>query len=124
MLKAARSDYSWSAPNPRFIDGGLCLPSIRSEGIDTLAIIVDTSGSLPADVLAEFWTEVREVAAEIQPERIVLLQVDAAVRDAAEHSAFDLPEEIVARGSVARTSPSAGPSPPSGATAGFRSSRG
>ncbi len=98
MADAAKSDYSWSAPNRRFIDGGLYLPSIRSEGIGTLAVIIDTSGSLPAETLAEFWTEVREVAADIQPERVVLLQVDTAVRQTAEHSAFDLPEEIVVRG--------------------------
>ena len=98
MTDAARSDYSWSAPNRRFIDGGLYLPSIRSEGIDTLAVIVDTSGSLPEGLLAEFWSEVRGIAADIQPERVIVLQVDAAVRDASEHSAFDLPEEIVVRG--------------------------
>ena len=72
MTDAAKSDYSWSAPNRRFIDSGLYLPSIRSEGIETVAVIVDTSGSLPADVLAEFWTEVCEVAAEIQPERVMV----------------------------------------------------
>ena len=98
MTDAAKSDYSWSAPNRRFIDDGLYLPSIRSEGIETLAVIVDTSGSLPTDILAEFWAEVREIATEIQPERIVVLQVDATVRDAAEYCAFDLPEEIVVRG--------------------------
>ena len=98
MADAAKSDYSWSAPNRRFIDGGLYLPSIRSEGMGTLAVIVDTSGSLPAGILAEFWTEIREIASDIQPERVVLLQVDTAVRHAAEHSAFDMPEEIVVRG--------------------------
>jgi len=98
MADAAKSDYSWSAPNRRFIDGGLYLPSIRSEGLGTLAVIIDTSGSLPADILAEFWTEVREIAADIQPERAIVLQVDTAVRHAAEHAAFDLPKEIVVRG--------------------------
>ncbi len=97
MTDAARNDYSWSAPNRRFIDGGLYLPSIRSEGIDTLAVIVDTSGALPEGLLAEFWTEVRGIAADIQPDRVIVLQVDAAVRDASEHSAFDLPGEIVVR---------------------------
>ena len=48
MTDASKSDYSWSLPNRRFIDSGLYLPSIRSEGIDTIAVIVDTSGSLPA----------------------------------------------------------------------------
>ena len=98
MTDAARRDYSWSLPNRRFIDAGLYLPSIRSEGIDTIAVIVDTSGSLPAATLAEFWAELREVATEIQPERVIVLQVDSAVQDAAEYTADDLPDEIVIRG--------------------------
>ena len=98
MTDAAKRDYSWSLPNRRFIDSGLYLPSIRSEGIDTIAVIVDTSGSLPAATLAAFWTELREIATELQPERVVLLQVDAAVQDAAEYAASDLPDEITVKG--------------------------
>ena len=98
MTNAAGSDYSWSPPNRRFIDAGLYLPSIRSEGIGTIAVIVDTSGSLPAATLAAFWAEVRELATELQPENVVVLQVDAEVQDAAEYSATDLPEETAVRG--------------------------
>ena len=93
-----RRDYSWSLPNRRFIDSGLYLPSIRSEGIDAIAVIVDTSGSLPAKTLTEFWSELREVATELQPERVIVLQVDAAMQDAAEYTADDLPDEIVIKG--------------------------
>ena len=98
MIDAARSDYSWSLPNRRFIDQGLYLPSIRSEGIDTVAVIIDTSASLPARTLAAFWTEVREIATELQPETVVVLQVDTALQDAAEYAPFDLPEEIALKG--------------------------
>ena len=98
MTDAMKSDYRWSLPNRRFIDSGLYLPSIRSEGIDTVAVIVDTSGSLPAGTLAEFWAEVGEIATELQPERVVVLQVDAAVQDAAEYAASDLPDEIAIKG--------------------------
>ena len=98
MTDAAKSDYSWSLPNRRFIDSGLYLPSIRSEGIDTIAVIVDTSGSLPAGTLAEFWAEVREIATELQPARAIVLQVDAAVQEAAEYAATDLPDEIAIKG--------------------------
>ena len=98
MTDATRSDYSWSLPNRRFIDTGLYLPAIHSEGIETIAVIVDTSGSLPAATLAEFWAELREVAAEVRPETVIVLQVDAAVRDAAEYAPDDLPEEIALQG--------------------------
>ena len=98
MTDAAKRDYSWSVPNRRFIDSGLYLPSIRSEGIDAIAVIVDTSGSLDPDTLAAFWSEVREVASEIEPERVILLQVDAAVRDAKQYTPDELPEEITVRG--------------------------
>ena len=98
MTDAARRDYSWSAPNRRFIDSGLYLPSIRSEGIDTIAVIIDTSGSVPAQTLAEFWAELREVVDEIRPERVFVLQVDAALQDAAEYGPDDLPDEIALKG--------------------------
>ncbi|MCY4548813.1 MAG: VWA-like domain-containing protein [Defluviicoccus sp.] len=98
MTDAARRDYSWSLPNRRFIDSGLYLPSIRSEGMDAIAVIIDTSGSLPAQTLADFWAELREVATEIQPESVHVLQVDAAVQDAAEYAPDDLPYEIALKG--------------------------
>ena len=98
MTDAAPSDYSWSLPNRRFIDDGLYLPSIRGQGIDTIAVIIDTSASLPARTLAAFWTEVREIAAELQPETVFVLQVDAALQDAADYAAGDLPEEIALKG--------------------------
>ncbi len=98
MTDAAKSDYSWSLPNRRFIDSGLYLPSIRSEGMETIAVIVDTSGSLPVATLAAFWAELREIAVETRPERVVLLQVDAAVQDASEYAPDELPEEIVVKG--------------------------
>ena len=98
MTDAAKSDYSWSVPNRRFIDSGLYLPSIRSEGIDTIAVIIDTSRSLSTQTLAEFWAELREVAAEIRPARVIVLQVDTALQDAAEYSPDELPEEIAIKG--------------------------
>ena len=85
-------------PNRRFIDSGLYLPSIRSEGMGTLAVIIDTSGSVDSDALAAFWSEIREVAAEIEPERIVVLQVDAAVQDEEHYAPGELPERIVVKG--------------------------
>ena len=98
MTDAAARDYSWSLPNRRFIDSGLYLPSIRSVGMGTLAVIIDTSGSVDTDALAAFWSEVREVASEIEPERVIVLQVDAAVQDEKDYAPGQLPERIVVKG--------------------------
>ena len=98
MTDTAASDYSWSRPNRRFIDSGLYLPSIRSEGMAALAVIIDTSGSVDTDTLAEFWSEIRELAAEIDPERVILLQVDAALQDERDCAPDDLPEQIDVKG--------------------------
>ncbi|MCY4589212.1 MAG: VWA-like domain-containing protein [Alphaproteobacteria bacterium] len=98
MTDAASHDYSWSVPNRRFIDSGLYLPSIRSEGIETIVFIIDISSSLPTTTLAEFWAELREVAAEIGPESVIVLQVDTMLQDVAEYAADDLPEEIAIKG--------------------------
>ncbi len=98
MTDAARRDYSWSVPNRRFIDSGLYLPSMHSEGIDAIAVIIDTSGSLPGETLALFWAEVREIAAELQPDSIYVLQVDAVLRDAAQYPAGELPDSITIKG--------------------------
>ena len=98
MTDAARRDYSWSVPNRRFIDSGLYLPSMHSEGIDAIAIIIDTSASLPGETLALFWAEVREIAAELQPDSIYVLQVDAVLRDAARYPAAELPDSITIKG--------------------------
>ena len=98
MTDAARRDYSWSVPNRRFIDSGLYLPSMHSEGIDAIAIIIDTSASLPGETLARFWAEVREIAAELQPDSIYVLQVDAVLRDAAQYPAGELPDSITIKG--------------------------
>ena len=98
MTDAARRDYSWSVPNRRFIDSGLYLPSMHSEGIDAIAIIIDTSASLPGETLALFWAEVREIAAELQPDSIYVLQVDTVLQDAAEYPAGELPDSITIKG--------------------------
>ena len=60
--------------------------------------IIDTSASLPGETLALFWAEVREIAAELQPESIYVLQVDAVLRDAAEYPAGELPDSITIKG--------------------------
>lgn len=100
MRDAMARDYSWSVPNRRFIDQGIYLPSIRSDGIDTIVFIIDTSISIWSrpEVLAMFWSEIRQIATEISPERIFVLQVDVVLQKVEEFSGNDLPDELILKG--------------------------
>ncbi len=98
LVSAARDDYRWSVPNRRFIDAGLYLPSMHCEGIDTLAVLIDTSDSLDTDTLATFWTELRAVAEALRPHTLAVVQVDTEVQEATVYHAGDLPPELVAKG--------------------------
>ena len=98
LVSAARDDYRWSVPNRRFIDAGLYLPSMHCEGIDTLAVLIDTSDSLDTDTLATFWTELRAAAEALRPHTLAVVQVDTEVQEAAVYRFGDLPEELVVKG--------------------------
>ena len=98
LVSAARDDYRWSVPNRRFIDGGLYLPSMHSEGLGALAVLIDTSRSLDRGILARFWTELRAVAGELRPNTLAVVQVDTEVQDTAVYRFGDLPETLAARG--------------------------
>ena len=94
MLDTAENDYTWSYPNRRFIDSGLYLPSVRSEGMDAIAFIVDTSKSVAIPALQRTWAEIREIAAELRPERIYVLQVDTDLHRIDEYGPDELPEKL------------------------------
>ena len=98
LVSAARDDYLWSVPNRRFIDAGLYLPSMHCEGLDTLAVLIDTSDSLDTATLATFWTELRAVAEALRPHTLAVVQVDTEVQEATVHRFGDLPEELVVKG--------------------------
>ena len=98
LVSAARDDYRWSVPNRRFLDAGLYLPSMHCEGLDTLAVLIDTSGSLDPATLATFWAEVRAVAEELRPDTLAVVQVDTQVQDTAIYRFGDLPGTLTAKG--------------------------
>ena len=98
MTEAADDDYSWSLPNRRHIDAGLYLPALHSEGVETIAVIVDTSSSVDGDALARFWTEARAIASDLEAQNVVVVQVDCMVQDARTYAFGELPDEIAVRG--------------------------
>lgn len=74
-----RADDDWCRPNRRFAHRGMYLPTVREEPTGDLVVCVDTSGSITQKVLDAFQCEVRTIASEVQPRKIVVIYCDAAV---------------------------------------------
>ena len=98
MTAAAANDYSWARPNRRHIDSGLYLPSLHSERVGAIVLAIDTSASMNAAALAAVWNEIRELAQDLDPEAVYVIQADTEVRKLDEYDAQDLPEQLAAHG--------------------------
>lgn len=93
----ARNDYAWTPPNRRFVHMGLYLPSLRSEELAAIVVAIDTSGSISADELDQFASELSEIL-EHYDTNIDVLYCDAHL---AGHEAFtqqDIPLELHPKG--------------------------
>jgi predicted metal-dependent peptidase len=75
----SKDDYCWSRPNRRYLAQGIILPSLHSERMGRIVFGVDTSGSIDADTLAEFGSEIQAALDECRPEAMDVIYCDAAV---------------------------------------------
>lgn len=76
---AARSDYSWTRPNTRYIPGGLYLPALNVPSMGRMVIAVDTSGSIDTVQLQQFAGEIDAIVADMQPESVDVIYCDTRV---------------------------------------------
>ena len=75
----AKDASSWRRPNRRYLTSGVYMPSMIGEKVGHIVIAVDTSGSIGSRELAEFLSEVKGVAEEVNPEMVDLLYWDCEV---------------------------------------------
>jgi predicted metal-dependent peptidase len=75
----AKDASSWRRPNRRFLSTGVYMPSMIGEKVGHIVIGIDTSGSIGGSELAEFLSEVKAIAEEVNPEVVDLLYWDSAV---------------------------------------------
>jgi len=57
----AKEDYNWSMPNRRYIAAGLYMPTLKSEKMKDMVFFIDTSGSVTAQELQQFMSEVAAI---------------------------------------------------------------
>ena len=96
MRASARTDYSWRKPNHRYPD--VYLPALHSEAMGTLALMIDTSGSLDTISLDRLWGEMRSLVQDVRPVSLTVIQCDMAVQSVEEYDPDDLPSEMDAKG--------------------------
>lgn len=75
----ARDTSSWRKPNRRYLGTGTYMPSMIGEKVGHLVIGIDTSGSIGGKELADFLSEVKGIAEEVNPEIVDLLYWDCHV---------------------------------------------
>ena len=104
----AKDTSSWRKVNRRFLHGGVYMPTLIGEKVGHLVIAIDTSGSIGGDELADFLSEVKGIAEEVNPEVVDLLYWDCSVARHEVYSgstASDIPNSTKPRGGGG-TSPS------------------
>ena len=82
----AKDTSSWRRVNRRFLSTGTYMPSMIGEKVGHLVIGIDTSGSIGSSELAEFLSEVKAIAEDVNPEVVDLLYWDG---DVAAHEVYE-----------------------------------
>jgi predicted metal-dependent peptidase len=97
----AKDASSWRRVNRRFLSTGVYMPTLIGEKVGHLVIAIDTSGSIGGAELAEFLSEVKGIAEEVNPEVVDLLYWDSEVAGHETYSsstASDIPNSTKPRG--------------------------
>ena len=93
----ASEDFSWTKPNVRLMEYGF-FPSRRSENIPSIVLAIDTSWSMDTESLKLVWSEIRNLAMDMVPDQLSIIQCDTKVNFFEKYNSYDLPAEWNALG--------------------------
>ena len=79
ITENARNDYTWKQPNKRYLYSGLYLPGLNVPTLGTIAVIIDTSGSVSQRELSKFATELHSILSTYPGTEIKVIYVDSKV---------------------------------------------
>ncbi|MBY4898695.1 VWA-like domain-containing protein [Cupriavidus sp. AU9028] len=77
--QAATADYSWRAPNRRYLHLGLFLPGLHSEAVGDAVFVRDSSGSVFDETQRQFAAEIVAVHEQLRPARLIVIDCDSRV---------------------------------------------
>ena len=82
----AKDASSWRRVNRRYLSGDTYMPTLIGERVGSIAIGIDTSGSIGGSELNRFLSEVKSIAEDVHPGKVDLIYWDSAV---AAHEEYD-----------------------------------
>jgi len=74
-----KDDSTWRRYNKRLIGSDVYMPTNISRRLHSVALGVDTSGSIDGEILGQFLGEVKAICEEVAPEKVELLYWDSHV---------------------------------------------
>ena len=95
----SKNDFNWARPNKGLLQNfGIYMPTLHSDACGTLAVILDTSGSIGQKELTEFGAELNGILDLVRPEKVHVIYCDAAVNHVEEFTPDMYPVMFEARG--------------------------
>ncbi len=79
ITQNSRNDYRWKQPNGRYLHAGLYLPTLSAPSLGTIAVLIDTSGSVNQTELDLFASELKSILASYPDTTIHVAYVDSHV---------------------------------------------
>lgn len=93
--QTAKNEYDWNRPNKRYISWGYCLPSLYSEKLGYIVIVIDTSGSIQQSDLNRFANEIAGIR-EAYGCKVMVIYCDSAINEQS-IQIFEEEDDIVLR---------------------------
>jgi predicted metal-dependent peptidase len=94
----AADDYDETRPDRRFMEEDIFLPTLYSERVGTFVVAVDTSGSVTEDMLSKFMAEVQYCLDTVKPEKVIVIDCDAAINQEREFAYGDNVRDFTSKG--------------------------
>jgi predicted metal-dependent peptidase len=74
-----KDESTWRRPSRRWISQDVYMPSLIGESVGRIVLAIDMSGSIGAEEISEFLSEVKKICETVRPEGIDLLYWDTQV---------------------------------------------
>ncbi len=87
ITQIAKDDYTWSRPNKKYMP--MFMPSLYSESMGEIAVVIDTSGSIDQPTLDAFGSEIKAIVAQTRPCNTIVVYCDADVNHVDEYAPGD-----------------------------------